>query len=113
MLRVELSACDDARRAVFSVLAGPGGLSQAQARRLAGLVAVELRANRLLSCSLEQHFKASEVALLVSRSLEHVVQQAKAGEFGQVMRDAGGWLIPASGVQAWLDRRAVKMEAAA
>lgn len=55
----------------------------------------------------EQHYKAAEVAELVRRSPEHVVKCARRGEFGAVFFDAGGWMIPASGVSAWLELRRV------
>lgn len=55
----------------------------------------------------EQHYKAADVAVLVCRSTKHVVQEAKRGAFGRVFFDAGGWLIPASGVTAWLELRRV------
>jgi len=104
-LHVRISTVEDARRAVFSCLAD-AGLSPAKQRTIANGITAKLRADALLASSVEQLYKASEVAVLVSRSPEHVVKEAKAGKFGAVFFDAGGWLIPASGVQAWLDRRA-------
>jgi len=55
----------------------------------------------------EQHYNAAEVAELVRRSAKHVVQEARRGAFGRVFFDSGGWLIPASGVAAWLEARRV------
>lgn len=104
VLHVRLSAVEDCRRAVFLLLQ-ESNLKPAEQGRTASLIAARLRDARLLASSVEQLYKASEVALLVSRSERHVVDQAKAGQFGVVYRDDGGWLIPASGVQAWLGRR--------
>jgi hypothetical protein len=105
VLQVRISTVEDARRAVFSSL-DESGLSAAKQRTVANSITARLRRDGLLASSVEQLYKASEVALLVSRSPEHVVKEAKAGRFGAVFFDAGGWLIPASGVQAWLDQRA-------
>lgn len=103
-LRVQVSCVEDCRRAVFLGLQD-AGLSPARQRAVALGITDRLRAQGLLASSVEQLYKASEVALLVSRSPEYVVKEAKRGGFGVAYRDDGGWLIPASGVQAWLGRR--------
>jgi hypothetical protein len=51
---------------------------------------------------IEQHYSAVQVAGLLGRCPEYVVKLAKSGRLGPVFRDAGGWIIPASGVRAWL-----------
>lgn len=105
VLQVRLSTIEDARRAVFLILQD-SSLSAAKQRSMANAITAQLREQGLLASSVEQLYKASEVALLVSRTPEHVVAEAKAGRFGVCYRDGGGWLIPASGIQSWLDRRA-------
>lgn len=104
VLRVEQSCVQDCRRAVFLILQ-ESGLSPARQRSLANAITGQLRDRGLLASSVEQLYKASAVARLVSRTPEHVAKEAREGQFGVVFFDAGGWLIPASGVQAWLDRR--------
>ena len=103
-VQVRASAVDDVRRAVFLALDG-SGLSPARQRALANGITAKLRAQGLLASGLEQLHKAVDLAGLLSRTPEHVVAEAKLGRFGVVYRDAGGWLIPESGAQAWLDRR--------
>jgi hypothetical protein len=113
--RVQFGVTEDARRAVFAALAP---VEDARRRaRLANEVTSALRAEDLLAQSVEQHYNARQVADLVSRHPDYIAAQAKAGKFGPVMRDDGGWLIPASGVQAWLAARvfsgSVKLEVGA
>jgi hypothetical protein len=57
--------------------------------------------------TIEQHFSAAQVAGLIGRCPEYVSAGARRGEFGRVFRDARGWIIPASGVRAWLAAREV------
>jgi hypothetical protein len=99
---VRCSVPAEARRAVFLIL---DGLPERQRSALAGRVVAALRDAKLLASSVEQHFNATETARLVSRSPEYVVREFKAGRFGPVYRDDGGWLVPASGIESWLERR--------
>lgn len=101
-VRVEFSTLEDVRRVLFLELAL---LPERQRADVARRITAKLRDGGWLATSVEQLYKASQVAGLVSRSCEHVVKECKAGRFGTVYRDDGGWLIPASGVQAWLDRK--------
>lgn len=77
--------------------------------RAAASVAEALWRAGFFSGQVEQHYSAARVAELVGRCPEHVVSQVKAGQFGPVFRDAGGWIIPASGVQRWLASRLVSV----
>lgn len=96
---VAFSTSEDVRRALFLHL---DGLPERQRLALASKLTKVLRDGGWLASSVEQHYKAAQVAQLVARTPEHVVAQAKAGAFGVVYRDDGGWIIPASGVQQWL-----------
>lgn len=102
-VRVKFSTLEDARRVVVDVLAGVRGVSEASRGRIAGAIVADLRDARLLAASIEQHYSAVQVASLLGRSVEWVTQRAKAGAFGPVSVDGGGYLIPASGVQRYLD----------
>jgi len=42
-----------------------------------------------------------------SRSTRWIKEKARAGEFGDVLRDSGGWLIPESGIAAYFERHRV------
>jgi len=106
VLRVEFGSVEDARRAVFSVLMETG-LTERERSRTAGAVVSRLRSAGLLGQVIEQHYSAAQVAGLLGRCAEYVVKLAKAGQFGPVARDEGGWIIPASGVQSWLSSRTV------
>lgn len=63
--------------------------------------------------ALEAHYPPRMVAALLFRSERWVVDAAKRGAFGpRIVKDGGGWLIPASGINAYLDRHTVEcMEA--
>lgn len=100
--RVEFSVVEDVRRALFLELEG---LPERQRSKLALRLTAKLRDGGWLTSGVEQHFKAVETAALISRTPEFVVKQCKAGRFGPVYRDDGGWLVPASGVQSWLAER--------
>lgn len=98
-MRVSVGTLEDARRAVFSVLQGFDHRKRAQV--CAGVVE-SLRAAGVLGAVVDQHYSAAELARLLGRCPEYVSDQARKGAFGPVMRDAKGWLIPASGVNRWL-----------
>ena len=100
-MRVEFSSVEDVRRVLFLELEG-AGLSQRERSRVAGVLTGKLRAAGLLAGSVEQHYSAVQVAALLNRGDDYVCRLARSGKFGPVMRDDGGWIIPASGVQAWL-----------
>lgn len=103
LTRVQFGVVEDARRVALQALAA---VPDARLRaRLAGEVTTALREAGALAQAVEQHYNARQVAELIARCPDYVCAQAKAGAFGPVMRDDGGWLIPASGVQAWLARR--------
>jgi hypothetical protein len=72
---------------------------------LAARLADALQARGLLSGGLQPHYTAVQVGQLLSRGPEWVAARVKAGDFGPCSRDDGGWLIPASGVNAYLARR--------
>jgi len=64
----------------------------------------------------KQTGRCLSVAMVVSeyfpgRSDRWVKDKAKAGEFGEVFRDNGGWLIPEAGLQAYLSRHRVTTQA--
>ncbi len=56
-----------------------------------------------LSRDVEQHYSAADAATLLGRTPEYVVQQIRKHQFARVSRDGGGWLIPASSIQRWLE----------
>lgn len=60
-----------------------------------------------MSRALEAHLPPWRVAALLDRCEKWVIQRAKAGDFGPVFRDDGGWLIPAAGVNEYLRRHQV------
>lgn len=101
-VEVRFSTVDDVRAAVFSELAV---LPDRQRAALANRLTAKLRHGGWLGASIEQHYKATEAARLIGRTPEFVVKECKAMRFGLVYRDDGGWLIPASGIQQWLERR--------
>lgn len=98
--RIQLSTLDDARRVVLDLL---DCVPERSRGRLAGQVVAALRDAGLLAASIEEHYSAAQVARFLGRSAEWVSDRARAGDFGRVVRDDGGWLIPASGVQRYLD----------
>jgi len=102
VVRVEFGAVEDARRVVLGALAG---VPERQRARLAARVVADLRAAGCLGAVVEQHFSAQDCAALLGRSPRHVADECKRGNFGRVFFDAGGWMIPASGVEAWLQAR--------
>jgi hypothetical protein len=101
---VVFSSLEDARRVVFSELAGV--LPARDQARLAGVVAARLRDAGLLGSCIEQHYSAAQVAALLGRSPAWAVKRAKAGEFGPVVWD-DGLLISASGFHGYLSARIV------
>lgn len=114
-VRVEFGSLEDCRRAIFLNLTGVV-LDERKRAKAAGSIAAALRDGGLIAGSVEQHYSAAQVAALLGRCPEYVVHEAKAGRFGRVCRDARGWLIPASGVEAWLADHTVilhRMEVAA
>jgi hypothetical protein len=58
---------------------------------------------------LEPYYSLRDVRRLFfpSRSIRWLTDQAKAGAFGQVVKDAGGWLLPESGILEYLRQRTV------
>lgn len=104
-VKVQFGVLEDARRVVLDSLNECPSLDARSRARLASVLVAALRDAGLLAQSVEQHYSATQVANLLNRSSKHVAQQAKAGAFGPVALDDGGYLIPASGVQQWLDRR--------
>lgn len=104
-MRVQFGVQEDARRAVLDVLAGVKALNERERARLASGLVVALREAGCLASSVEQHYDATQAAGLISRCTKYVGHQARDGFFGPVLRDDKGWLIPASGLQRWLDAR--------
>lgn len=107
-VRVQFGVQEDARRAVLDVLAGERHaklLNDRQRSQLAHELVAALREAGCLASAVEQHYDATQTAQLISRCSKFVGLEAKAGRFGPVMRDDKGWLIPASGIQRWLDAR--------
>ena len=101
-VEVSFSTVKDVRAALFLKLAIlPDRERAAMASRLAAM----LRDDGWLGDAIEVHYNATAVAAKISRTPEFVVKECKAGRFGVVYHDDGGWLIPASGVQSWLERR--------
>ncbi len=101
-VEVRFSSVDDVRALVFSELSV---LPDRQRAAVANKLTSKLRSGGWLGASIEQHYKAVDAARLIGRCPEFVVKECKAGRFGRVYRDDGGWLIPASGIQEWLERR--------
>lgn len=103
-MRVQFSSLEDVRRVLFSALNGI--VTSRQQSRLASVIAATLRDAGLLGSSVEQHYSAAQVASLLGRSPAWVVKHAKLSHFGPVSWD-DGLLIPASGVNAYLDEHRV------
>jgi hypothetical protein len=99
VVSVRFSTLEETRAALFLELAD---LPPRQRSALAARITAQLRDRGLIQQSVEQHFNATQTGQLVSRSPEHIVKECKAGRFGRVYRDDGGWLVPASGIQSWL-----------
>lgn len=55
-----------------------------------------------MSAAVEMHYTAVEVGLLIRKSVRYVKDKAKAGAFGAVFFVDGDYIIPASGVNAFL-----------
>lgn len=107
VVRVQFSAVEDCRRVVFDILV-ESGLSECKARRMAGVISARLRDTGHLGSSLEQHYSAADAAALMGgRCSAWAVKHARMGDFGPVSCDGGDWLIPASGLQAYLARFSV------
>jgi hypothetical protein len=56
---------------------------------------------------IEKYYRGKDVALLLDFSDKWVLQRVKAGDFGSCFYVAGDWRIPASGVNAFINRHAV------
>ena len=102
VLRVEFTELEHARRVIERELAGLGAR---QSARLAGRIAAGLRDAGSLGGCVDKHYSAADLGRLLGRSKRFVAAQAKAGAFGRVFFDSGGWMIPASGVREWLSNR--------
>jgi hypothetical protein len=63
---------------------------------------------------LEAHYDVSDVQrrFFPSRSVRWITDHAKAGDFGPAVRDAGGWLLPESGLLRYLASRVATRDAA-
>ena len=101
-LEVRVSPVDDLRAAVFSVLAE---LPDRKRAAVTSRILQVLKSGRWLAGNIDQHYSAADAARLLGRCPEYIAREAKSGRLGVVYRDDGGWIIPASGLQAWLDRR--------
>lgn len=56
----------------------------------------------------EKFYSVSQVAAMFpGRGRRWVIDRVKAGQFGTVLKDDGGWLIPLSGLRAFVSARAV------
>jgi hypothetical protein len=107
-VRVQFGVQEDARRVIADVLADGHHsklLNDRQRARLAQVLTSALRDAGCLASAVEQHYDAQQTAVLIQRCSKYVGLQARAGAFGPVMRDDKGWLIPASGIQRWLEAR--------
>lgn len=62
------------------------------------------------SFAAERFLSVQEIRARVfpSRSERWIKDKAKAGEFGDIVRDGKGWLIAESGLVAWLNRHRVQ-----
>lgn len=57
---------------------------------------------------LELFYSVQSVAVLLGgRSVRWVQEMIRRGEFGPCVHDSGGWLVPSSGVAAYLGRHTV------
>jgi len=101
-VRVNFGVFEDARRVVFCELTG---LPSRQQSKLAHAVVSQLRNAGLLPGCVDQHYSATQTAALLGRSPEFVVKEISRGKLRPVYRDGGGWLVPASSIQRWLDER--------
>jgi len=60
---------------------------------------------------IQRLYTIEETRLLFGgRSSRWVTRHIKAGDFGEVIRDAGGWLIPEAGIQGYLARHRISRE---
>lgn len=101
LLQVECSTVEQVRRVVFSELEGLTGPKRALAVRITRA----LRAGGWLRSSVEECFEAGELGQLWGRSREWVVRTFYAAgsmPWGEIARDGGGWLIPASVAEHYL-----------
>ena len=65
--------------------------------------------------AVEKYYSPAEVSLLLSLCTKTVIEKLKAGDFGEQVVNLGSELrpdyrIPASGMNAWLERRRVFTE---
>ena len=102
VVEVRFSSANDVRAAIFLIL---DEFPARQRSKLASKVAALLRDGRWLADPVESHYNATSTAAKLGRSPEFIVKECKAGRFGRVFRDNGGWLIPASGIEEWLAQR--------
>lgn len=105
VVRVQFGVQEDARRVALDLLAGCGDLDSRQQARLAAELVARLRDAGLLQQSVEQHYSALEAGRLVGRGKKYMQAEARAGRIPGAKIDDGGWLLPASGLQRWLDAK--------
>jgi len=62
-----------------------------------------------LKATVQAYYSVRDVRRIFfpSRSIRWITDRAKAGAFGPVVRDAGGWLIPEAGILAYLSERMI------
>lgn len=100
------NAVAECRRLVFLKLESLPARTRSM---LASTITSELRTAGLLGPVVEQHLSAADAASLLGRRCARwAVKHAAKGDFGQVFRDGGDWLIPASGLEAYLAAHAVE-----
>lgn len=102
VVQVSLSLREDAARRVFSLLE----VVPARERRRVALAVVEdFQRAGFFNFGIEQHYSAADFARLVGRSRAYIVQEIEAGRISPAFRDGGGFLIPASAGERWLESR--------
>ena len=107
MERVVFSRAEEARRLLVEVLVE---LPPAVRSRLAARAVGRMRDAGFFQSDVERHFSAVQVADLLGRSPAYITAQVRSGLLSPACRDAGGWLLPGSAVNAWLGLRSSRLE---
>ena len=107
MERVVFSRAEEARRLLVEVLVE---LPPAVRSRLAARAVGRMRDAGFFQSDVERHFSAVQVADLLGRSPAYITAQVRSGLLSPACRDAGGWLLPGSSVNAWLGLLSSRLE---
>lgn len=102
--RESLAGCPLVERARLIVSAAVVGLAPADRAQVARAVLGGLAAAGFFAGSVEEHYTLQQCRQRVPRSLRYLAGEVRAGRVGRVLRDARGWLVPASSLNTWLAR---------